>query len=259
MEPVKEAIVSYVEAMVNNWFSIYGNEIMKSGKLALQDLADQRQMIEKYMNFAKPVAEPKSGFVIYNTKVTLNDSKQNLLRDTVEKSKLDLKGSSNLNAELKKSFTETAHETKLAKVKEDHTNNQKAPIAIKEPVAEETSRVKNRNYYKSVRPRIDSGIRNDKTVACPPTQRAKKPAEVSVSAERNAHNSTNSYREPKICTILKPAFKKVRLTVMSSSSTEKEIKKAYKAYEMETAKRNASNNRVKGVSIANHFVKRNAI
>lgn len=259
MEPVKEAIVSYVEAMVNNWFSIYGNEIMKSGKLALQDLADQRQMIEKYMNFAKPVAEPKSGFVIYNTKVTLNDSKQNLLRDTVEKSKLDLKGSSNLNAELKKSLTETAHETKLAKVKEDHTNNQKAPIAIKESVAEETSRVKNRNYYKSVRPRIDSGIRNDKTVAYPPTQRAKKPAEVSVSAERNTHNSTNSHREPKVCTILKPAFKKVRLTVMSSSSTEKEIKKAYKAYEMETAKRNASNNRVKGVSIVNHLVKRNAI
>ncbi|XP_011205826.2 uncharacterized protein LOC105227955 [Bactrocera dorsalis] len=246
VEPVKDAIVSYVEAMVNNWFSLYGNEIMKSGKLAIQDLADQRQMIEKYMNFAKPVAEPKSGFVIYNTKVTLDDSKQILLRDTVEKSKLDLKVASNVNAELKKSLTETAHEPKLPSVKEEHTNIPKTPNASEATLVAEATRVKTRNYYKNIRPKIDSGIRSDKTVASPPPQRAKKTAEVPVTVERNTHNFANTHTEPKVVTVLKPALKKVRPQATSSSRTDKEIKKAYKAYELETARRNASNNRGKG-------------
>lgn len=249
VEPVKDAIVSYVEAMVNNWFRLYGNEIMKSGKLAIQDLADQRQMIEKYMNFAKPVAEPKSGFVIYNTKVTLDDSKHILLHDNVEKSKLDLQNGSKLNDELNKSLTETAHEPKLANTKEDYKTNQKEHIAREEPLAEEVSRVRNRNYYKNVRPRIDSGIRNEKIVTSPSRQEAKKPAEMSTSAERNTRNPQNKHAEPKVFNGLKPALKKVKPPPITVVRTEKEIRRAHKAFELDAARQNASNNRVKRVSI----------
>lgn len=217
VEPVKDAIVSYVEAMVNNWFRLYGSEIMKSGKLAIQDLADQRQMIEKYMNFAKPVAEPKSGFVIYNTKVTMDDSKHILLRDTVEKSKQELKT-----------------EPKRVNIKEDNTNNQATPIQSEEPLVEEAYKVRNRNYYKNVRAKINTGIRNDKNITNSPPQNVKKTVEIILSAERNTQNSKNNLTEPKASTGLKPTLKKAK--PFSGSRTEKE----------NVGKRHSSNNRGKG-------------
>ncbi|XP_067648101.1 DNA ligase 1-like [Eurosta solidaginis] len=121
---IKDAILCYVDAMVNNWVEIYGKEIMKSGKMAIRNLAEQREIIEKYMELAEPVKEPKGSFVIYNSKITLNENKERQLRENIEQDLRKWKEETirrNVYDESTKPFTEVNNESpiKLAEPKKE--------------------------------------------------------------------------------------------------------------------------------------------
>uniref|UniRef100_W8B3M3 Uncharacterized protein n=1 Tax=Ceratitis capitata TaxID=7213 RepID=W8B3M3_CERCA len=260
-EPVKEAIVSYVEAMVNNWFRLYGTEIMKSGKTAIQDLAEQRIMIERYMNFVKPVSEPKKGFVIYNSRVTLDDSKHAVFGESAKRETKGLQNGSDARTELAKSLTETAQPTSKMVSKPGTDVDFRCHGGVEANKAEDKNKLKiNRNNYQHVRPKVSSGIRKERITQKPVVQSGKKSAESVAPASQINTNFKDKHIQSKVFTgkeASKPVLKKKKSKPKLISSSfgelllEKEIKKAYEISKLNTDNRIPSSSRKKWGSSTN--------
>ncbi|CAD7003024.1 unnamed protein product [Ceratitis capitata] len=260
-EPVKEAIVSYVEAMVNNWFRLYGTEIMKSGKTAIQDLAEQRIMIERYMNFVKPVSEPKKGFVIYNSRVTLDDSKHTIFGESAKRETKGLQNGSDARTELAKSLTETAQPTSKMVSKPGTDVDFRCHGGVEANKAEDKNKLKiNRNNYQHVRPKVSSGIRKERITQKPVVQSGKKSAESVAPASQINTNFKDKHIQSKVFTgkeASKPVLKKKKSKPKLISSSfgelllEKEIKKAYEISKLNTDNRIPSSSRKKWGSSTN--------